>query len=217
MSDLLLKTDKFLSNITFSSDDILKIIQNLDSQKAHGHNRISIRMLKICGPSICKPLEIIFKSCLESEIFPLEWKKANVVPVHKKNDKQSLANYRPISLLPICGKIFERLLYNEMLHFFITNHLISMNQSGFKPGDSCINQLLSITHGIYASLDEGYEVRGVFLDISKAFDKVWHEGLIFKLEQNGISGKLLRLIKDFLSNRKQRVVLNGQCSSWMDV
>ena len=82
-SELLLKTDKFLSNITSSSDGILKIIQNLDSEKAHGFDRISIRMLKICGPSICKPLEIIFKSCLESEIFPLEWKKTNV-PVHKK-------------------------------------------------------------------------------------------------------------------------------------
>ena len=135
-----------------------------------------------------------------------------------KGDKQSLADYRPISLLPICGKIFERLLYNEMFNFFIANHLISTNQSGFKPGDSCINQLLSITHGIYASLDDGgYKVRDVFLDISKTFDKVWHEDLIFKLEQNGISGKLLRLIKDFLSNRKQRVVLNGQCSSSMDV
>ena len=104
-----------------------------------------------------------------------------------------------------------------MFNFFITNHLISTNQSGFKPKDSCINQLLSITLGIYAAFDEGYEVWGVFLDISKAFDKVWHEGLIFKSKQNGISGKLLRLIKDFLSNRKQRVVLNGQCSSWMDV
>ena len=104
-----------------------------------------------------------------------------------------------------------------MFNFFIRNHLISTNHSGFKPGDSCINQLLSITHEIYSSLDEGYEVRGVFLDISKAFDKVWHAGLIFKLEQNGISGRLLRLIKDFLSNRKQCVVLNGQCSSWIDV
>ena len=101
-----------------------------------------------------------------------------------------------------------------MFNFYITNHLISTNQSGFKPGDSCINQLLSIT---YASLVEGYEVRGVFLDLSKTFDKVWHEDLVFKLEQNGISGKLLRLIKNFLSNKKQRVVLNGQCSSWMDV
>ena len=124
---------------------------------------------------------------------------------------QSLANY------PICGKIFERLLYDEMFNFFITNHHISTNQSGFKPGDSCINQLLSIIHRIYASLDGGYEIRGVFLDILKAFDKVWHEGLIFKLEQNEISGWLLRLIKDFLSNGKQYVVLNGQCSSWMDV
>ena len=167
--ELFLNTDKFLSNITFSSDDILKIIQNLDSEKAHGHDRISIRMLKICGPSICKPLEIIFKSCLERGVFPLEWKKANIVPDHK-NDNQSLENYRPISLLPIYGKIFERLLYNEMFDFFITNHLISTNQSGFKPRGSCINQLLSITHGIYASFDEGCEVQGVFLDISKTFE-----------------------------------------------
>ena len=122
----------------------------------------------------------------------------------KKNDKQSLANYWLISLYPICGKIFERLLYNEMFNFFIINHLVSTNQTGFKPGGSCINQLLSIIHGIYASLHEGYEILGVFLDISKAFDKVWHEGLMFKLEQNGISGNLLRLIKDFLSNRHQK-------------
>ena len=98
-TELLLKTDKSLSNITFSSDDILKIIQNLDSEKAHDFDKISIRMLKICGPPICKPLDISFKSCLESGIFPLQWKKANVVPVHEKNGKQSPANDRLISLL----------------------------------------------------------------------------------------------------------------------
>ena len=84
-------------------------------------------------------------------------------------------------------------------------------------GDSCINQLIAITQEIYQSFNAGFEVRGVFLDISKAFDKVWHEGLIFKLKQNGISGKLLNLINDFLQNRKQRVILNGQFSSWADV
>ena len=104
-----------------------------------------------------------------------------------------------------------------MFSFFIENDLISLNQSGFKPGDSCINQLLSITHEIYKSFDDGWEVRGVFLDISKAFDKVWHQGVILKLKQNGISGNLLKIIEDFLSNRYQRVVLNGQSSNWAAV
>ena len=104
-----------------------------------------------------------------------------------------------------------------MFRFFLDNKLISTNQSGFKPGDSCINQLLSITHEIYKSFDDGLEVRSVFLDISKAFDKVWHEGVIFKLKQNGISGDLLNILTDFLSNRKQRVVLNGQVSTWTSV
>ena len=76
---------------------------------------------------------------------------------------------------------------------------------------------MAIAHEIYKSFDNGYEVRGVFLDISKAFDKVWHKGLIYKLKQNGISGKLRNLIIDFLSNRKQRVVLNGKYSSWTNI
>ena len=133
-------------------------------------------MLKICGDSIYKPLHLIFRASLDQGTFPLCWKKANVVPIYKKNDKQSIKNYRPVSLLPICGKIFERLLYNKMFSFFIENGLISQNQSGFKPGDSCINQLLSITHEIYKSFDDGWKVRSAFLDISKAFDKVWHQG-----------------------------------------
>ena len=116
-------------------------------------------------------------------------------------------------MLPICGNIFARLIYNSLFEFFIDNELISSNQSGFKPGDSCINQLLSITHEIYKSFDDGYEVRGVFLDISKAFDKVWHNGLIYKLKQNGVSGDLLNLIINFFDARKRRVVLNGQYSS----
>ena len=92
-----------------------------------------------------------------------------------------------------------------MFEFFTDNELISSNQSGFKPGDSCINQLLCITHGIYQFFDDGPETRAVFLGISKVFDKVWHEGLLNKLKENGISGNLLNIIKDFLSLGKQRV------------
>ena len=128
-----------------------------------------------------------------------------------------LQNYRPVSLLLICGKILERSLFNEMFKFFIENKLISSSQSGFKLGDSCINQLLSITHEIFSSFDEGLEVRSIFLDIAKVFDKVWHEGIIFKLYRNGISGNLLNLLRDFLNERKQRVILNGQFSRWKNV
>ena len=210
-------TDSRLSSVRFSQDDIAKIIQNLDPNKVHGHDNISIRMLKICGSSICKPLEMIFKQCSDTGFFPSEWKEANIVPIHKKGYKQTLENYRPVSLLPICGKILERLMFNEMFNFFIENILISSNQSGFKPGDYCINQLLSITHEIYKSFDMGLEVRSVFLDISKAFDKVWHDGIIYKLTQNGISGNLLNLLEDFLKERKQRVVLNGQVPIWKNI
>ena len=175
---------------------------------------ISIRMLKLCGEAICRPLNIIFKTCLNTGKFPSEWKKGNVAPIHKKDDKQNVKNYRPVSLLPICGKIFERLIYNVMYDSLTENDLLSPNQSGFRSGDSCINQLLSINHEILNAFDKGLEVRGIFLDISKAFGKAWHDGLIFKLRQNGISGDIINILQDFLRNRKQRVVLSGQCSSW---
>ena len=206
-------TDNRLSSVSFPQDGIAKIIQNLDPDKTHGHDNINIRMLKICVSSIYKPLEMIFKQCIETGVFPSEWKKGNVVPIHKKGDKQTLENYRPVSLLPI----LERLLFHEMFNFFIENKLISSNQSSFKPGDSCINQLLSITHEIYKSFDAGLEVRSVFLDTSKAFDKVWHDGIIYKLTQNGISGNLLNLLEDILKERKQRVVPNEQISTWENI
>ena len=97
-----------------------------------------------------------------------------------------MQTYRLVSLQPICGKNLERLMFNEMLKFFIESKLISSCQSGFKPGDSCINQLLSINHEIYSSFDEGLKFRSGLLNISKVFDKVWHGGIIFKLTQNCI-------------------------------
>ena len=214
------RTENVLSDFDFNENDILKIIRNLDSNKAHGHDNISIRMLKICDKSISKPLTILYKtSCLSEGVFPELWKKANIIPVHKKGDKQIINNYRPVSLLPICGKIFEKIMFNAIFKFLEVNSLLSSNQSGFRPNDSCVHQLISITHSIYSSFDcnPSLEVRGVFLDISKAFDRVWHDALLFKLRSNGINGNLYFLIKSFLSNRKQRVVLNGQSSEWANV
>ena len=112
-------TNNILDTIVFSKDDIHKIIKNLDPNKAHGHDMISIRMIKLCGISISKPLEIIFQNCLRSGKFPpSESKKANVVPTFKKGDKRCIKNYRPVFLLSVSGKVFVRLLYNKMFSFF---------------------------------------------------------------------------------------------------
>ena len=125
-------------------------------------------------------------------------------------------NYRPISLLPIFGKIYERIIFKELFNHFHQNHLFTKCQPGFLPGDSCISQLLSIVHEINSSFDcdPTIDVSGVFLDISKAFDKVWHEGILFKLKTYGVNGEVLTLLTNYLYERYQRVVLNGQTSSW---
>ena len=209
------RTMSSLANVDVSHKNISSIINRLNANKAHGHDDISVHMLKFVSDEVSVPLKIIFDKCIAEGIFPSVWKKANVQPVHKKNSRQEKTNYRPISLLPICSKIFEKILFDSIYSYLHSNHLLSKNQSGFRPGDSTINQLLAITHDIYVSFEHNCETRSVFLDISKAFDKVWHEGLIFKLASNGIEGNLLNLLRSFLSDRCQRTVLNGTTSDWL--
>ena len=208
-----------LDFIDIDDHKILKAIRNLNPNKAHGCDDISIRMLKICDDSIVLPLRHIFTKCLEFQTFPTLWKRADILPVHKKQSRQLIKNYRPISLLPICEKIFEKLIFDYIYEHLCNNRLITPNQSGFRPSDSTINQLLSITHNIYEGfeMEPSRETRAVFLDISKAFDKVWHESLLFKLKRNGIGRTLLELIRNYLNDRYQRVVLNGKSSSWKEI
>ena len=172
-------TTSLLISLDIKESDILNIQKSLDANKADGYGDISIRMLKLSRKSILKPLKRIFENFLRTRLFPNQWKKVSVVPIHKKDDKRLIENYRPISLLQICVKVFERLIFTE---------------------DSCVQQLISISHKIYNAFDcnPSLEVRDVFLDISKAFDKVWHKGLIYKLKRNSINGDLIRLIKLFV-------------------
>ena len=208
--------DTPLSDICITDDKILRVIRSLNANKAHGCDDISVRMVKFCDSALVLPLKLIFCNCLSRGVFPEMWKSANVVPVHKKNEKNIKENYRPISLLPIFGKILEKLIFDSMYSHLTKNNLLSPNQSGFRQGDSTINQLISITHLIYSSFDcnPTLDVRSVYLDISKAFDRVWHTGLLFKLRRCGISGNLYNLLQSFLSNRQQRTVLNGKSSTW---
>ena len=213
------KINSKIEDALFSEQEIVSNIRSLNSNKAHGWDAISIRMIKMCDELIAPPLKIIFDTALKYGIYPDKWKRANVVPVNKKERKNIFKNYRPISLLPICGKMFEKCIYNCLYSYLESNNILSKSQSGFRKGDSCISQLLAITLIVYSNFDAcpSLETRGVFLDISKAFDKVWHEGLLFKLKFYGISGPLLSLLKRFLENTFQRVVLNGQSSCWKEI
>ena len=212
-------TEARINSIEITRESILAVIRSLNPNKATGCDEISGQMLRICDESVVMPLMIIFNNILECSVYPDQWKLANVVPIHKKEDKQLVKNYRPISLLPICGKIFEKLIFDGLYLYLVSNNLITKNQSGFVPGDSCTNQLLFLINEIHEAFEDpkSLEVRAVFLDISKAFDKVWHDGLIFKLRQNGVSGKLLNFFQSYLSNRKQRVAINGFYSEFADI
>ena len=119
----------------FSDNFVINIIRNLNVNKAHDHHDIYIRMIKTCDESLVRPLSIIFPNSLNSCIYSSTWKKANVAPLHKKDDKQCVNNYCPVFLLPVFGKIFEKLVFNEIYSFCDREKVLNTNQSGFRPSD----------------------------------------------------------------------------------
>ena len=163
-----------LNNIVVHDEEVLDQIKFLDSNKSYGPVGISPRFLKMAGASIVKPLTLLFNASLSKGMFPCNWKKANVLPLHKKSSKQFADNYRPVSLLTIIGKMFERIIFKHVYNHFRDNALINKWQSGFLPGSSTVTQLLEMYNQFYSAIDEGKDVRIVYLDISKAFDRVWH-------------------------------------------
>ena len=169
-------------------------------------------MLREAGPTISKSLTRLINMSLQCNWFPETWKLANILPIHKKNEKNIINNYRPISLLSCVSKVMERVVFKYSFNFIREHGLLLAFQSGFIPGDSIINQLAHVYHIMCEALDKKKEVRVVFCDISKAFDRVWHEGLLYKLEAIGITGSLLLWFQSYLSNRKQKVVIGNDSS-----
>ena len=159
-----LLTDKRIDHIFIQCGEIISLIRNLNPNKASGSDGISGQMLLLCDSSATLPLKIIFQNILVTSTFPDVWKLANVVPIFKKCNKQLINNYRPISLLPICGKIFEKIIFNNLYSYLDTNNLRTKNQSGFRPGDSTTNQLLYLVNEIRQAFEDprSLEVRAVF-------------------------------------------------------
>ncbi|MCG7882888.1 MAG: hypothetical protein JAY96_15005, partial [Candidatus Thiodiazotropha endolucinida] len=205
-------TEQSLERIEITVQEVKDIIDSLCVNKASGPDLISHRMLKGVSSAISVPLSMMFNRFLLECEFPDDYKSSLVIPLFKKGESNLPTNYRPVSLLSSVGKIMERVVFKHIYNFLNENNLIYKYQSGFLPGHSTTYQLVDIFHLICQSFDEKQYSCMVFCDISKAFDRVWHRGLLFKLRQNGIKDPLLTWISNYLSDRSQKVRVNSSIS-----
>ena len=175
------ETVPLITDIYITVQDVTDIIKSLKTNKACGHDLINHRLLKESVPVIANILCKLFNKCIQYGRFPNSWKLANISPIHKGKNPSQVNNYRPISLLSCVAKVFERCIFKYFFNFLRDNSLISINQSAYMPNDCTTNQLVSIYHDVCLALENRKDIQLIFFDISKAFDKVWHKGLIFKL------------------------------------
>jgi hypothetical protein len=206
-----------LETLNVTEEDVYQILKSLDTNKAIGLDGVSPKLLKLCAEEIVPSLTRLFNLSLQSGIFPESWKHANVMPLYKKGNSKDINNYRPVSLLSCISKVFERAVFKHVFNFLRDNKIFTLHQSGFLPGDSTVHQLVFLYNYFAEALDKKKDIQIVFCDISKAFDRVWHLGLEYKLKRAGIDGTLLLWFRNYLCNRKQRVVINGQHSSWNNI
>ena len=210
-----LEPDPNLHSLELNESDVLKVLISLNPSKAPGPDKIPTLVLKnqanILSPSITQ----IFNKSLAQGKLPPSWKKANIIPIHKKGSKFQATNYRPISLLPIISKVLERCVYNKIIEYIIPK--LADQQHGFLAGRSTTSQLMTVFTRINNILDNGDQADVIYFDLSKAFDSVPHKFLIHKLKSFGIHGSLLAWLTDYLTNRFQRVIINGFESDWLPV
>ena len=209
-----MKCPNKLSSITCTVNEIKTLIDILNPNKASGPDGISNKMLKPVAEEVALPLSILFNRSFREGKFADAWKYSNVIPLPKKGDNSEPSNFRPVSLLSQLGKLQERIAFKNIHNYLNENNLIYKYQSGFLPGHSTTFQLIDIYHHICQAIDNNQYACMVFCDVSKAFDRVWHKGLIFKLKQLGIDGELLEWIANYLNNRQQRVVIKSCMSDY---
>jgi hypothetical protein len=203
------ETEEGLKKVSIPYLTVRDTLRNLNPNKSSGPDRISTHMRKETADVIADPLCRIFNYSLARGELPNRWKNANVVPIHKKGPKEEVSNYRPVSLLPVAGKVFERCIHTEVIDYMLTENKLSGLQGAFIPGRSTTGQILELYNFTVNEMDKGKSCRMIFCDVSKAFDKVWHQGIIFKLKRAGVGGTLLKWFTSYLQNRSQRVVIEG--------
>ena len=195
-------TNLKLHNISVTPKMVRKVVMNLDFSKPSGLDCIPVVILKNCDPELSYILAELFKKCLKESCFPDCWKVSSVVPVFKNVGGRSTAkNDCPVSLLSVVSKVFEKLVNNRIVDHLEKCGLFSDFQYGFRSSQSTADLLTVVSDRVARAFNRSGDTRAVTLDISKAFDRVWHAGLLHKLKSYGVSGQIFHLISSFLSNR----------------
>ena len=201
------KTSSSCLKVLFWPSKVKKELLTLDINKSSGPDDSHALVLKMAAPELATPLARLIQICFDKGYMPAQRKCAHVIPCYKKGHKHISGNYRPISLLCIMSKLMEKL---EMWKHLDQHHLISPRQFGFRAGHSKSDALTYVSQCLANSLNNREEARIVCLDNSRAFDRVWHPGLLEKLSALGFSGALHAWLTDYLKDRSLSVVLNGR-------
>ena len=187
-----------------TTNEILALIKKLPNKRSSGYDNISNLLLKSLSAHITVPLEIIFNKSIEEGVFPVNMKKADIVPLYKSKDKQECSNYRPISLLITLSKLLEKIVYKRVYQFLEKTGQIFPSQYGFRTSHSCENAVSELISTIIKGKGQGLYTVSLFLDLSKAFDSLEHEIMLKKLESYGICGNVLQWFRSYLSERQIR-------------
>ena len=197
----------------FSSQELNSAIKKLKTKKAPGKDGIAYEMIIRLGPHARKKLTELLNQSWQSGKFPNQWKEAIIIPILKKGKpKKEKGSYRPISLLSCLGKLMERLVNGRLLNYLEANQLLNNYQTGYRKNRSTEDQLILLAQEIENAFQEKKKVIAVFVDLSKAFDKVWKKGLLLKLATCGINGNMFYWIKNLLNQRTARVKVDGKTS-----
>ena len=192
-----------------NSAEIEKLISNLDSKKSPGFDELSAKFLKLCAPHISETLANIFNISISSGIYPDLLKTARVTPIYKNGEKSDPSNYRPISVLSLMNKIFEKILHKRLYKYLTKFKILYEYQFGFREGHSTTQALIEITDRLKSAIDNKDLTCGIFIDLTKAFDTVDHNILLEKMFHYGIRGNVYNLFQSYLSNRQQYVRVNN--------
>ena len=208
-----------LSNISVTRTEVLSKLKNVDRRKAMGPDGVSGWVLRECAEELSHPILILYNNSLKQGKIPSQWKQADIVPIYKKGNREDPLNYRPVSLLSIVCKILERIVRDRWVEHLEKHNMFTDKQYGFRSKRSCVANLLSFYDRATEILQEreGW-VDCVYLDLKKAFDKVPHKRLKWKLSfRGGVGGKVLEWMEDFLDDRMMRTVIRGVKSEWREV